>query len=193
MIYGVVSGSETICLFALPCIAPSAIETTHSVAIGTSDKDLLALSYWEHAIIVLKQHDALLSALESSLSKCFATEIRIIGPLGVGLVKEAKTHLHAHHARSSVIDAIHAYLALIYEFFQEVAEISAIGIHGHVDSGIDSLADGIFLVGSHFLAFPQIVDVGPVGDDHAVPAQINLEPLGEKLGIGMHRGAVDTA
>ena len=77
--------------------------------------------------------------------------------------------------------------------FQENAKVDAIGVHRHVDAGIDGQPYGVLLVLGHFLAGIQIVDVSPVSDNHAVPLQVLFQPLGQVFVAGMHGNAVDTA
>ena len=40
-------------------------------------------------------------------------------------------------------------------------------------------------------ASEEVVDVGPVGYQHAIPSQVNLQPLCEVLVAGMYRNAID--
>ena len=50
----------------------------------------------------------------------------------------------------------------------------------------------MLLVHSHTFACEEVVDVGPVSDDHTVPVETFLEPACEKFLVSVHRDAVNT-
>src|SRR5690554_2794954 len=107
--------------------------------------------------------------------------------------EQAKTVLQAQYATNGIVDATHRYFAFFYQLFEQDAVVPVVGLHSHVDAGIDGHFDGLFFVGRHLLAGIEVVDVGPVGNNHTVPAEVFLEPLGQQLVAGVHGHAVDRA
>src|SRR5690554_8039702 len=105
--------------------------------------------------------------------------------------EQTKTVFEAQHATNGVVDATHRYFAFFYQLFEQDAVVPVVGLHSHVDAGIDGHFDGLFFVGRHLLAGIEVVDVGPVGNNHTVPAEVFLEPLGQQLVAGVHGHAVD--
>ena len=189
---GVVLRGVLVGILTLPSITPATIQASHRVGIGSRHQDLLALGQGQDSV-VLEQYHGLHSGILCGLEMLGRAIFRIVLDVGVGHVKKAQTVLHAQHAAHSVIDTRHGYPTLIHSLDEQVTEVGVIWVHRHVDTGIDSHDDGLFSVSSHHLAPPQVVDVGPVGHDHAVPASFLLQPLGQVLGIDMHWHTVDRA
>ena len=79
----------------------------------------------------------------------------------------------------------------MYQFFQKDAEVDAVGVHRHIDTGINGNANSVFLVFGNMLALEKIVDVGPVSDEHAIPVQVFFQPFSQVFIAGMYRYAVD--
>ena len=90
-----------------------------------------------------------------------------------------------------VINAAYGYFAFVYKFFQQCTEIPFIRFHGHVDTCVDGDFDGFFLVGCHFFAAPEVVDVSPVRDKYSIPVQFFFQPLGQDFVIGVYGQSVD--
>ena len=68
--------------------------------------------------------------------------------------------------------------------------MGVVRVHHHIDSGVDSERQGFLLVGGHMVADEEVVDVGPVGYEHTVPAEFFLHPAAQKNGICVSRDAV---
>ena len=167
------------------------MQAAHLVGIGTGEQNLLTFGQRQDAALVLQQNLRLFSGLQRFLGKLIATELLVALSTGVGLVKQVQAVFHAQDAAHGIVDALHAHLALFNKFLQQDAELHTVGIHRHVDTGIDGNADGVFLVFCHMFAREKVIDVGPVGHQHAVPLQVFLQPLGEIFVAGMHGHAVD--
>ena len=121
------------------------------------------------------------------------TELLIAFATGVGLVEEVQTILQSEDATHGIVDARHRHLTLLHEFLQQDAEVHAVGIHRHINTCIHSHAHGVFLVLGHMFALKEVVDVCPVGDEHAIPLQVFLQPLRQVFVAGVHGLAVDRA
>ena len=120
-------------------------------------------------------------------------ELLIALATGVGLVEEVQTILQSEDATHGIVDARHRHLSFLHEFLQQDAEVHAVGIHRHINTCIHSHAHGVFLVLGHMLALEEVVDVCPVGDEHAIPLQVFLQPLRQVFVAGMHGLAIDRA
>ncbi len=175
----------------MPGVGPAAVERAHGVAVGACDENLRAFFEGKDVVVVFEEHHRFLGGFESGGAVSLGVEIGIILVAGVGLVEQAEAVFHAEHAGCCVVDAVHRHGAFVDEFFKGGAESGVVGIHRHVDAGVDSQGDGFFLVLGNFLAREKVVDVGPVGHDHAVPVEVFFEPFCEEFGIGMHGHAVD--
>ena len=110
---------------------------------------------------------------------------------GVWFVKQSDAVFQSEDATHGIVDTLLAHLALVDELFQQYAKLHAVWVHRHIDTGIDSNADRIFLVFCHSFAGKEIVDVSPVGDNHSVPVQIFLKPLSKVFVAGVHGYTVD--
>ena len=191
LVDGVVLLSHLLDVRTLPGVAPAAIEAAHLVGIRSGQQDTDALLEREDAAFVLEQDLAFLSRMEGLLGKLVTSELLITFATGVGVIEETETILHAKHAASGIIDARHGHLAFLNQFLQQYAELHAVGVHAHIDTGVDGDADGILLVLGNPFALIEVVDVGPVGHDHTVPLQVFLQPLGEVLVACVYGHAVD--
>ena len=107
------------------------------------------------------------------------------------MLEQAQTDLQAQHAADGIIDAGHRDLALLGQVHDHVHAFRIVRVHDHVDAGIDAQRDSLPLVSRHVVARIEIVDVGPVRHQQAVPVQLLLHPAGEQQRIGMRRDAVD--
>ena len=107
------------------------------------------------------------------------------------MLEQAQTDLQAQDAADSIIDAGHRDLALLGQVHDHVHAFRIVRVHDHVDAGIDAQRDSLPLVSRHVVARIEIVDVGPVRHQQAVPVQLLLHPAGEQQRIGMRRDAVD--
>ncbi|CDB95686.1 unknown [Bacteroides sp. CAG:443] len=106
------------------------------------------------------------------------------------MVEQTQAILQAQYAGYGIIDAAHRYLAFLNQFLQVVAEAHFVRHHRHVDTGIDGNLDGLLLGCCNVVARTQVIDVRPVGHDHAVPVQVFLQPFGQQFTVGMERHAV---
>ena len=167
------------------------MQTAHLVGIGACEQDFLTLRQRQNITFVLQKNHRLLSGLQRSLGKLVRAELLIALSTCIGLLKKAQTILGTQDTAHSIVNTRHLYLALIHKFLQQDAELHAIGIHRHVDTCIDSDADGIFLVLGHMFAREEVVDISPVCHEEAVPLKILLQPLGEILITGMYGHAID--
>ena len=118
-------------------------------------------------------------------------ELLIALATGVGLVEKVQTILQSEDATHGIVDARHRHLSFLHEFLQQDAEVHAIGIHRHINTCIHSHAHGVFLVLGHMFALEEVVDVCPVGDEHAIPLQVFLQPLRQVFIAGMYGLAID--
>ena len=105
-------------------------------------------------------------------------------------LEESQSVLDAQDTPYGVVNTLLADGPLLYQLLQQYAEVDAVGVHRHVDTRVDGQPDGILLVLRDVLAAEQVVDVGPVGDQHAVPAEVLLQPLGQVLVACVQRHAV---
>ena len=167
------------------------MQTTHLVGVRTSQQNLLTLCQRQNIALVLQQHLALLSSLQRSGCKLSTTKLLKALSTCVWLLEEAQTILGTQDTANSIINTTHLHLTLLYQLLQQDTELNAIGIHRHIDTSIDSNADGIFLILSYMLTREQIVDISPVGNQESIPLQVFLQPLGQILVAGMNRHAVD--
>ena len=122
---------------------------------------------------------------------CLAVELRIVPEICIGIGEETETVFEAEYAPRGIVDALHAYAFFLHKLLEEGAEVEVVWFHRHVDACIDGHFDSFLLVGGDVLACVEIVDVGPVGDDHAIPAEVFLEPACEPFIACMHGHAVD--
>ena len=112
---------------------------------------------------------------------------------GVRLVKQVQTVLQSQDAAYGIVDARHADFTLSDQLLQQDAEVHAVGVHRHVNAGVDGQSDGVLLVLGHVFAAEKVVDVGPVGHNHTVPLQVLLEPFRQVLVTGVNGHSVDAA
>ena len=166
------------------------MQTAHLISVGTSEKNLLSLCQRQNALI-LQQHFALLSSLQRLLCKFIASELLIALTACIGFLKESQTIFGTEDATHGIVDTRHLHLALVHQFLQQNAELHTIGIHRHVDTGIDSDTDGIFLILGHLFAREEVVDIGPVCHKESIPLQVFLQPLGQIFVAGMKRNTID--
>ncbi len=176
---------------SLPGVAPSTVEAAHLVGIGSCEQDACAFPQGQHVVFILQQHHALYGSLVGALGKLLTAELRIVFELLSRTVEKPEAVFHSQDTAHGVVDAAHGDGTLLGELFDEVDGIGVIGFHDHVDAGVDGHAQRVFLIFGHTLALPQIVDIGPVGDEHAVPACLRLEPVGEQRLVGVNGHAVD--
>ena len=108
-----------------------------------------------------------------------------------GLVEQAQAHFQAKDAAHSIVDTGHGNLAALGKLHDVGDAFGIVGVHDHVDTGIDAKCHGLPLVGGNVVALVQIVDIGPVGNQHTVPVQLLLDPSGEEELVGVGGNAVD--
>ena len=166
------------------------MQTTHLVGVWTSKQDLLTLNERQDTI-VLQQDLTLFCCLKSLCSKLITSELLKALATGIRLCKEVKTIFYSEDTANGIINTAHGHLTLVNQFLQQHAELHAVWVHRHVDTGVDSDTDGIFLILSHLLTGIEVVDISPVGNEHSVPSQILLQPLCEILIAGMNGNSVD--
>ena len=174
LIDGVVLLSKLISLMPLPSVAPTAIEAAHSVGIRSGDENLHALLEREKVVVVLEQHFALLGSAGSKIGVLLAAEIRIVLEAVVRLVEEVKAVFQSKNAAHGIIDAAHRHLTLLHQLLKQSAEVGVVRLHSHINSGIDSDADSVLLVGGNVVASVEVVDIGPVSHHHTVPVELFL-------------------
>ena len=104
---------------------------------------------------------------------------------------ESQTLLHTKDAADSIVNTAHGHLTFLDKLFQQYAGLYAVGLHNHIDAGIDSDAQRLFLVLGYALARVQIINICPVGNQHAVPSCLLLQPDGQQLVVGVYRHAID--
>ena len=108
----------------------------------------------------------------------------------IRVVEQPHAELEAQHAAHSVVDSAHRHLALLNKLLEIGAEREFVRHHRHVDAGVDGNLYSVLFVGCDMVAGAQVVDVSPVGNNHAVPVEVLFEPTGEQFAIGMERHAV---
>ena len=167
------------------------VQTAHLVGVGTRNEQFLSFGKGQDVAFVLQQHHAFYGSVECQLRKLLATELRIVlESLGRMLV-ESQSLLHAKNTADSIVDTAHGYLAFLHQLFQQDAGIHAVRFHNHIDTCINGYAQSVFLVLSHSFAGIEIVDVGPVGNEHSVPSRLLFQPYGQQLMVGMNGHSVD--
>ncbi len=129
--------------------------------------------------------------MQRLLSRSLTAKVGIVLTAGVGLVEETETVFYAQDAAHGVVDALLRDLTFLDELLEQRAEVNIVGIHAHVDTGVDSQTDSVLLVFGHMLTRIEVADISPVGHNHAVPVEVFLQPLRQILVAGMHRHAVD--
>ena len=129
--------------------------------------------------------------MESLLGKCGRSELWIVGSRSIRIVEQTETVLQTEDSAHGIVDTRHWHLAFLNQFLKQHAEVHAVWIHAHIDTCIDGNADSVFLVLCHLLALEKVVDICPVGHNHAIPVEVFLEPLGEVFGTGMNRHSID--
>ena len=174
LIDGVVLLSKLISLMPLPSVAPTAIEAAHSVGIRSGDENLHALLERKDIIIVFEQHFAFLGSTRSKIGMLLAAEFGIVLEAVVRLVEEVKAIFQSKNAAHSIVDAAHRHLTLLHQLLKQSAEVGVVRLHSHINSGIDSNADSILLVGGNVVASVEVVDIGPVSHHHTVPVELFL-------------------
>ena len=191
LVDGIVLLGKLIRAMTLPRVAPSTVQTAHLVGVGTRNEQFLSFGKGQDIAFVLQQHHAFNGSVKCQLRKLLATELRIVlESLGRMLV-ESQSLLHAKNTADSIVDAAHGYLAFLHQLFQQDAGIHAVRFHNHIDTCIDGYAQSVFLVLSHSFAGIEIVDVGPVGNEHSVPSRLLFQPYGQQLMVGMNGHSVD--
>ena len=105
-------------------------------------------------------------------------------------LKQTQTILHTEYTSHGIINTAHRYLALFNQLLQQGAEVPAVGVHRHVNTGVDSQFDSLFLILGNVVATIEIVDIGPVGHHHTIPVQVVLQPLGEVFIVSMQGESV---
>ena len=175
---------------SLPAVRPASVEAAHRVGIRTGKQDFCALGKRQDVAFVLQQHFRFFGSLKSSGSKLLRTELIVFLDVPVRMVEQTQAILQAQYTGYGIIDAAHRYLAFLNQFLQVVAEAHFVRHHRHVDTGIDGNLDGLLLGCCNVVARTQVIDVRPVGHDHAVPVQVFLQPFGQQFTVGMERHAV---
>ena len=175
----------------MPGVAPATIEAAHLIGIRSCQQNTNTLLEWEDTTFILEQNLAFFGRMECFLCKLVTTKLLISLTTGVGVLKETETILHAKNATSGIIDARHGHLAFFNQFLQQYTELHAVGVHAHIDTGIDGNTDGVLLVLGNSFALIEVVDVGPVGHNHTIPLQVFLQPLRQVLVACMHGYAID--
>ena len=107
------------------------------------------------------------------------------------VLEKAQTHLHAENAAHGVVDARQRNLPFFDQIDNHVDALRIVRIHHHVDAGVDAHGNGFPFIGSHMITRVKVVDIGPVGDGHAVPVELFFEPAREQRLVGVCRNAVD--
>lgn len=108
----------------------------------------------------------------------------------VGLLEQVQAILQAQDAANGIVDAAHGHFALLYQLLQQGAETPVVGVHGHIDARIDGQLDGFLLILGYVVALPQVVYIGPVGHNHAVPVEVFLQPLRQQAVVGVEGQSV---
>ena len=176
-------------VLALPRDRPATVEAAQRVGVGAGDEDL-ARRHEGQRTVVLQQHNALAGGFKGLVGMLLTGKEGEVLPIIIRCIEEARAILQAQHAARGIVDAAHRHLALLHQLLQQGAEVPAVGIHRHVDAGVDGDADGLFLRCSDVVAAPEVHDVGPVGHNHAVPLQVVLQPLRQVLIVGVQGHAV---
>ena len=141
--------------------------------------------------VILQEHLALQGRL-----------VRLAGILGSGktgirmlfperMVKQAQTNLQAKDTADGVVKTRLGDAAFLHQLDNGRAALGIVRIHDHVDTGVDAHGYSLFLVGGHMVTHIEVVNIGPVGHQHAVPAKLLLHPAGEQQCIGVRGNAVD--
>ena len=153
----------------MPGVTPTAVKAAHAVGVGACQKYLCALFEGQGAV-VLEQYHALLGCVQGNISMPGTCKLRVCLGICIRCAEQSQTEFHAQDAAYGIIDAAHGYRTLLNEFLQDIAELQAVGVHGHVNAGVDGHLDGFFLILGNLVAVVKVVYIGPVGKDHSVPS-----------------------
>ena len=109
----------------------------------------------------------------------------------VRVLEESKTILQTEDTTYGIVYATHRHFIFFNQFFQQCTVVQIVWFHGHVYTGIDSYLDGFFFIGSNAFAGVQVVDVGPVCNQHSVPSEILFQPFGKQFIIRVYGNSID--
>ena len=185
---GIVLRGESIAL-ALPGVGPAAVQGAEGVGVRAGHEDAFGALQGQDAL-VLEEYLGLDGSVIGLLCKGLG------GKLGIfvfpdRIVEQTQTDLQAEHAAHGVIDTLHRDTAVLDQSDDDVAALGIVRVHDHVDAGVDAHGHSLGLVSRHMVAGEEVVDVGPVGHEHAVPVQLLLHPAGEEGLVRMRGDAVD--
>ena len=174
---------------ALPTIAPAAVERTQGIGVGPGNQDAGAFLEGKNAVI-LEQDLALQGGGVRFPGKLLGAELRV-GIVPNGLVEQAQAHLQTQDAAHGVVQAGLGDSAFLDAFHNGRHALRVVRVHNHVDTGVDAHGHGLFLIGRYVVAHIEVVNVGPVRHEHAVPTQLFLDPAAQKDGVGVRGDAID--
>ena len=174
---------------SLPGIAPAAVEGTQAIGIGAGDKDLFVFGERQNAVVL--QQDLALHGHVIGLMGIGGRCKHGIFMLPGGILKQAQAHFQAQDTADGVVQAGLGNLPFLHQFDDGGAAFGIVGVHDHVDTGVDAQGHGLFLVGGHMVPHIEVVNVGPVGHQQAVPVELFFHPAAEQDGVGVGGDAVD--
>ena len=104
---------------------------------------------------------------------------------------QTQTHLQTQDSTNCIVDTLAAHKPLINSLHKQFAEIDIVGDHCHIDTRINRSDNGRLEVLAHHLALVEIGDVGPIRNDHTVPAKPLFEPIGQQHLVGVGGDTID--
>ena len=120
-------------------------------------------------IFILEEDDRFFGGVEGGSSELVAAELLVPLATRIRFVEKSETVFGTEDSTYGIVDTLHLHFAFLHQFLQQDAEVDALGVHRHIDSGIDGEADGVFLVLGNNFAGEEVVDVGPVCHEESVP------------------------
>ena len=174
----------------LPAVAPATIEGAQAVGVGAGDQDALRTLEGQDAVYVLEENLRFHGGVIGLAGKGGRSKLGIFAVPG-GVLKQTQTDLQTQDTAYGIVQALLGNLTGIDQVNDHVAALGIVGIHNHIDTGVDAHLHGLVLVGGHVVAGIQVVNIGPVGYKQTVPAQLFLDPAAQQDGVGMGGNAVD--
>ena len=179
---------------AEPGDRPAVVQRDQRVRGRSGDQDARRGSERQDAVAVLRQHDRFASASESGLARRRRSNGRCRGRRrGRWRIEQADARLQRQDARNRVVDARDRHRAFVHELHEQIAEAVVARHHAHVDTCEHRGARRVFLVGRGMVQVHQLLDVFPVGDDHAIEAELPAQHIVQQVPVDVAGNPVDLA
>ncbi len=190
---GVVVLCKLLHLLSLPGVTPPAVERTHGVGVGACHKNTGIGRQRKDILFVFQQGNRLIGRSFRDRFVLTAAEIGVFFARPVRPLEESKPELQPQHAPHGIVDSIHRHFPLFHQTHQCGAEGQVVGLHHHIDTGIDRRLNRPFIISNHMIAALQVLHIRPVGHNYPVEPKFLFQPLGKQPMIGMGGDPVDDA